>query len=344
MDLATGWMTWSDELYRIWGIERSQEVPSWLEPNAASYTPAMKARLDAAIAQTLETGIPYEMELEIRQGGGQIRYAMTRGEVVRDAGGRIVGLHGTLLDITEQRLLSDQVARAARLESLGRLASGVAHDFNNLLTGVRLVAAEISRDPRNPVVGEHAREIATAVERGQEMTRALLMFARGGPHERRATDPAAFVRDTVALVGRLLGRQVEVRTELPEGLPEVMVDRPGLSQALMNLVVNARDAMPSGGTVVLSLAEAQLDAPAATRAGCAPGRYVCLCVADTGSGIPAELLGQIFEPFFTTKSEGTSTGLGLAVTYGFVRSNDGGIIVDSVVGVGTTFRLYLPLA
>jgi PAS domain S-box-containing protein len=344
LDLATGVMTWSDELYRIWGLDPARPAPNRSQVTATSYSPAMKDQLDADIARTVKTGLPYERELEIAWSDGTFRHVVTRGEVVRDAAGHVVGLQGTVADITEQRLLSDQIARAGRLESLGRLASGVAHDVNNLLTGVRLVAREIARAPSDPAVGEHAGEILTAVKRGHEMTRALLTFARGGPHERRAIDPADFLREMAAIVGRLLGTSVVVRTQLPVQIPDVMVDTAGLSQAVMNLAVNARDAMPRGGTLVLSLAEAELDGPASLSAGCKPGRYVCLAVADTGAGIPAELLGRIFEPFFTTKPEGAGTGLGLAVTYGFVKTNDGGITVESVVGAGTTFRLYLPLA
>ncbi|MFN8631703.1 MAG: ATP-binding protein [Chloroflexota bacterium] len=250
--------------------------------------------------------------------------------------------HSVVTDITEYRLAAEGVARAARLESLGRLATGVAHDFENVLYGIDTLATWIAAHADHADVATEAANIAAAAQAGQAMTQALLAFAQGGGTERRPLDPVAFVRETAALLELLLGPSISLTLDLPDRQPRVVADRAGFRQALINLAVNARDAMPDGGVLAIGLKGQRLDAARARRLGVAPGRYVCLSVSDTGSGIPADVIDHIFEPFFTTKPMNIGTGLGLSTTYAFARANAGAVSVESAAGQGTRFRVYLP--
>jgi two-component system, cell cycle sensor histidine kinase and response regulator CckA len=249
-------------------------------------------------------------------------------------------------DISELRRLEHQLLLSQRMEGIGRLAGGIAHDFNNLLTAI-LGHAEMAQDdvaPSDPARGNIA-EITRAAQRAADLTRQLLAFARRQIIEPRIVDLNGLVLNVDRMLRRLLGEDIELVTVQDPELWLVRIDPGQFEQVLVNLAINARDAMPSGGTLVIETRNVQLDDEFARQhATVQPGPHVLLSVSDTGIGMDAEVLGHIFEPFFTTKEVGKGTGLGLATCYGIVKQNRGSIWVDSEREIGTTFRIYLPRA
>jgi len=243
-----------------------------------------------------------------------------------------------------QRKAEEAQRQSQKLEAVGLLAGGIAHDFNNLLVGI-LGYAELLRDeaPPGSLEEEGARTITQAATRAAELTRQLLAFARLGPRREAEVDLHAIVREVAALLGRTLDKSIRIETLLLAEPSTARGDPGQLQQVILNLAVNARDAMPSGGTLRLESAVRDLGPGESPRGG-APGRYLELAVSDTGVGIPPEHLERIFEPFFTTKPEGKGTGLGLATVYGIVKAHGGAVSVETAVGKGTRFRVLLPLA
>ena len=249
-------------------------------------------------------------------------------------------------DISELRRLEHQLLLAQRMEGIGRLAGGIAHDFNNLLTAI-LGHAEMAQDdvaPTDPARGNIA-EITRAAQRAADLTRQLLAFARRQIIEPRIVDLNGLVLNVDRMLRRLLGEDVELVTVQDPDLWRVRIDPGQFEQVLVNLAVNARDALPTGGTLVIETRNVHLDDEFARQhTTVQPGAHVLLAVSDTGVGMDAEVLAHIFEPFFTTKDVGKGTGLGLATCYGIVKQNRGSIWVDSERDIGTTFRIYLPRA
>jgi signal transduction histidine kinase/CheY-like chemotaxis protein len=237
----------------------------------------------------------------------------------------------------------DELLRERRLEALGRLAGGVAHDFNNLLTGIGGHAHLIALgEPRGSEVAGFADEIMRAVERGAGLTRQILTFARRQPGEARVIAPAQVVKDLQRLLGRLVGDDVTLTVSGDERAGHVYMDPGQLEQVVVNLVVNARDAMPRGGHIDIAVAAADVAAGEAARHHATPGHYVTITVADTGEGMSAETRARLFEPFYTTKSAGQGTGLGLATSHGIVRQGGGFFTVESELGRGSRFVVHLP--
>ena len=253
-------------------------------------------------------------------------------------------MHTAGRDMTERLQLEAQLRQAQKMEAVGRLAGGVAHDFNNLLTVIQgyaeLLGASLSNDPER---SESLGEIVRAAERAAALTRQLLAFSRRQVLETRVLDLAAVVADTEKMLRRLIGEDVEVVVVKPATLGRVKADPGQIEQVLLNLAVNARDAMPGGGRLTVELADVTLDAPFTTSHDSIPsGPYVVVSVRDTGNGMDAETLSHLFEPFFTTKEKGKGTGLGLATVFGIVKQSGGYVDVASAPGAGTTFRVYLP--
>jgi len=247
-------------------------------------------------------------------------------------------------DITERHRLQEQLRQAQKMEAVGRLAGGVAHDFNNMLTAIlgysELLTEQIG--PDKPI-GRDLRAIATAAERAAALTRQLLAFSRKQVLSMTPLNLTRVVRDTEAMLRRLIGEQITINTELAEDLDAVMADGTQLDQVLINLVVNARDAMPRGGVVTIETRNATLDEDfVSTHQGATAGSYAMLSVSDTGVGMTREVQTRIFEPFFTTKGPGRGTGLGLAAVYGIVKQLGGYVSVESAPECGSVFRIYLP--
>jgi PAS domain S-box-containing protein len=247
-------------------------------------------------------------------------------------------------DMTEHIALEQQLRQAQKLDAIGHLTGGIAHDFNNILTVIS-GTIEILADAvmPSPHLAGIARMIDAAAGRGADLTRRLLAFARKQPLQPRSTDVNALVTDTARLLQPTLGEEVEIQITLEPDAWSAMIDPSQLSTALINLAVNARDAMPGGGKLTLETANVILDESyASTNAEVHPGPYVMIAVSDTGTGIPVAIRDHVFEPFFTTKETGRGTGLGLSMVYGFVKQSGGHIKVYSEEGHGTTLKLYLP--
>jgi PAS domain S-box-containing protein len=269
----------------------------------------------------------------------------TRYSTLRDADGRPAGVIGVATDVTERRSLEDRLRHAQRMESLGRLAGGVAHDFNNLLASI-LGHSELMlrRLEGGDPLRAHASQIQEAGGRGAMLTGRLLAFSRKEVLSPRVLDLNQVVGGMLDMLRRLIGEDIELKTVLSDAPATTRADRAQLEQVVMNLVVNARDAMPQGGTLTLEVGEVEIDAAeAAPRSPVAPaGRHVRLTVADNGCGMDQETLSHAFEPFFTTKEPGRGTGLGLSIVYGIVEQSGGFVQVASAPGEGATFRVHLP--
>ncbi|MBK8475810.1 MAG: response regulator [Opitutaceae bacterium] len=253
-------------------------------------------------------------------------------------------VHCYVGDITEKLQLEEQFRQSQKMEAVGQLAGGVAHDFNNLLTIIQMQISMLKMRgalPRETLAG--IEEIATAAERASNLTRQLLTFSRRQVKAAKNLDPSELVGGMTKLLRRVLGEDVVLESRFGPELPTIHADPGMLEQVLMNLAVNARDAMPRGGRLLIELDAAIVDEAHAERhAQARPGAFVCLSVSDTGGGIAPEILARIFEPFFTTKEVGKGTGLGLSIVYAVVRQHDGWVEVESQQGVGTKFRVYLP--
>ena len=288
----------------------------------------------------------WEHVYRMRRDDGTWAQIRDRGSVVRDGTGRAVRMVGAMLDVTAQRELEEQLQRAQRLDAIGQLTGGVAHDFNNLLTVILgntdLIAAAAGDSPR---VASLVNMTRTAAERGAELTRRLLAFARRQALDPGVTDVDALLSSMFELLHRTLGDHVEVALERGDGVWRAMVDASQLENALLNLCLNARDAMPGGGRIRIRTGNVTLSGEEDIHDGVVrPGDYVTIAVIDSGIGMPPEVVGHAFEPFFTTKETGKGSGLGLSMVYGFVKQSAGHVRIASAPGRGTTVTLYLPRA
>lgn len=251
-----------------------------------------------------------------------------------------------LSDLTDITQLEAQYRQSQKMQAVGQLAGGIAHDFNNLLTAIQGYT-ELLLDRHGP--GDDAfadlLQIKQNTTRATNLVRQLLAFSRQQSLRPKALDVGPVIGDLVLMLSRLLGELVSLDTDLPDSLPPITVDQGQLEQVIINLAVNGRDAMPDGGQLSISAAPVTLAKSFAHRLGqVPPGSYVRISVADTGQGIPAEILDKVFDPFFTTKPQGKGTGLGLATVYGIIDQSGGYILCDSQVGRGTCFALYFPIA
>ncbi len=247
-------------------------------------------------------------------------------------------------DVTERRALEKQLSMAAKMEAIGRLSGGIAHDFNNLL-GVIIGYSQVLRrklDPNSPLK-EHAEEVEKAANRAVSLTRQLLAFSRQQILTLAVVDLNSLVSDMQRMLPRLIGEDIVIDIDLDPNLGRIKADLGQIEQVVMNLAVNARDAMPDGGKLQIETANREFDdAYCSEHPGAKPGHYVILAVTDSGAGMTPQTLAHIFEPFFTTKEVGKGTGLGLATVYGIVKQSLGYIWVDSALGVGSSFQIYLP--
>jgi signal transduction histidine kinase/CheY-like chemotaxis protein len=249
----------------------------------------------------------------------------------------------SLRDISVRIALEEHRRHTSKMEAIGRLTAGIAHDFNNLLTVVLGNLEQAQRHNQDAALERPLENAMHGARRAGVLTERLLSFSRRKPLEPKVLNVNGLVKNMSDLLQRTLGEGVEIRTSLDPDLWKVEVDPPELEAALVNLAVNARDAMPGGGRVLIETANVDLDAAyAAIEGEIAAGPYVLISIADTGSGIPPEVLKQVFEPFFTTKSDGRGTGLGLSQVYGFVKQSGGHVKLYSEIGLGTAVKIYLP--
>ena len=276
---------------------------------------------------------------------GELRRIEWHNTVLCDEHGVATGTLSSGIDVTERRRLEARYQQASKMEAVGQLAAGVAHDFNNLLTviiGYAEIMAADDAEARQHV--DELREILSAATSATGLTKQLLAFSRQQVLHSKPLDVNALIVHMEGLLVRLIGVRIEIVNDLSPSLSLAFADRGQLEQVVMNLVVNARDAMPDGGRVTIETRDVELDDASFQNEAVAPGCYVMLAITDTGTGMGEETHRRLFEPFYTTKEPGKGTGLGLSTTYGIVKQSKGYIDVDSALGRGTTFKVYLPCA
>ncbi|MBO6936406.1 MAG: response regulator [Deltaproteobacteria bacterium] len=320
--------------------EHGQTTPSALIGRTMSdaYPGIETTEMYERLRRVLEDGTPDQMENEFRFPDGSKGWFELRMAPVPE-GAVIISF-----DITQSKTLAAQMVRAQRMEALGQLAGGFAHDFNNLLTVVRANASFVKDGLIAGVpVGDDVDQIISAAGRGAELVKQMLTFARRAPVEAQVVEVARALQEVDAMLQRTLGADIELTTRVAPGVGAVLIDRSALEQVLMNLALNARDAMPDGGAITIEADRTELQEHLTARQGIAlePGSYVRISVSDTGAGMDASTLDHIFEPFFTTKDETHGTGLGLSTSWGLIRQAGGVLTAYSELGMGSTFRIYL---
>jgi two-component system cell cycle sensor histidine kinase/response regulator CckA len=329
----------NESFLRVTGYRREEvigrtslELKFWVRPDDR-----------AKLVETLwEQGSVRDLEITYRTKSGEERVALDSAEAIEIAGQECI--IAILRDITERKFLEKQLRQTQKMEAVGQLSGGIAHDFNNLL-GVIIGYSEIleQRLPQNDPLRKECGQIKKAGESAASLTRQLLAFSRQQVLEPKILDLNDIVRHVETMLRRLIGEDIDLKATLGPALGCIKADQSQIEQVIMNLAVNARDAMPQGGKLMIETARVDLDEEyARLHPPQKPGPYVLLAVADTGIGMDAETQSRIFEPFFTTKELGKGTGLGLSTVYGIVRQSGGHIWVYSEPGQGTTFKIYLP--
>lgn len=341
-DPKSGCVTYISPAFEaIWGRNSSEVVGQPAEAWLKTLHPDDCARMAALGVTQNEKG--YNEQYRVQRPDGTVRWVHDQAFVVKDEAGEVVRVVGVAQDITERKLLEGQFLRAQRMEAIGTLAGGVAHDLNNILAPMLMAAGLIKEN----VTDEHDRAMLSLVERsarrGAEIVRQLLTFSRGVEGARVPLQARHLIKEMGGIIRETFPREIKLVDHTPNDLWPVVADATQVHQVLVNLCVNARDAMPEGGRLSMGAENVEIkpEDPPLTR-DARPGRYVMLTVADTGLGMPPQVMEQIFDPFFTTKELGKGTGLGLSTVLGIVRSHRGFITVQSTPGAGSTFRVYLP--
>lgn len=353
-DIINDVVYWSDEARTIFGRKLGACGSTFAEVLKLVH-PDDLGRMQESVRQCMEEGKEHVIEHRIVLPDGRVRWVSVFGDAERNAAGNAVRMLGVIMDVSDRKQaeldrerLEAQLLQAQKMEAVGQLAGGVAHDFNNILTAilgnVELAMMELGkRFPSGSPITEEMRQIESSAQRASTLTRQLLAFSRREIAQPRDINLNDMLSDMQGLLRRLIEEDITLEVLPARDLPSVRVDPGHMEQVIMNLVVNARDAMPGGGRLTLKTDVISLDsAHAQAHAGSRVGPHVTLAVSDTGCGMDAETLEHVFEPFFTTKKPGAGTGLGLAMAYGLVRQADGHIVVHSRPGQGTTFQVYLP--
>ncbi len=350
LDLETNEFTVSEEMIRIYKYEDSYAGSITMEEFAQHVYADDRERVISVLNDAIAGAAPYDMEFRIVRTDGQVRVLHAQGGLDRDESGRPVRLVGTGLDITERKRIEEQLRRQEQLAAVGQLAAGIAHDFRNLLTTIILYAQMGLRQPNlAPGLVRKLETIVSESHKAADLVQQILDFSSRAMIERRPLDLASFTGEVLDVLRRTIPENVHLALEVEPGEPAgpftVEADPGRVQQVLTNLALNARDAMPGGGELRFTLSRVESkpgEAPPV--ADMRPGVWVCLAVSDTGTGMTDEVRAHLFEPFFTTKEVGKGTGLGLAQVYGIVRQHGGYIGVETELGKGTTFRIYLPVS
>ena len=286
----------------------------------------------------------FQLDLRYMLQEGKVAHGSTSVALVKNEKGGTEQLVIQIVDVTERKTINERLQRAQKMEAVGQLTGGLAHDFNNLLTiiigNLQLLDGKVVTDEKSV---KRLAEAQDAARKGSDLTRQLLAFARKQELEPRDTSINEMVRGMESLVARTIGENIELKVETMGGDPRALIDPSQLESAILNLAINARDAMPNGGKLTVETQAAYLDRFYAEKnPDVVPGNYVLVAVSDTGTGMAPELLEKVFQPFFTTKGQGKGSGLGLSMVYGFIKQSGGHIQVYSEVGHGTSIKMYLP--
>lgn len=338
-------LNWSPHAEALMGWTRAEAVGRSVdellfpEPLRVLY----RQWLDQFLSEAGSEAVGGRYETPLLQKDGREFFAEVSFTALRRNDGHII--NAFVRDITAKRAAEEQLIQAQKMESVGQLTGGIAHDFNNMLTvitgTIEILADGVKHDP---ALASIVRMIDDAADRASQLTANLLAFARKQPLRPRETDVNGLIEEVVQLLSPTLGRQIEIETALGDQAWPALVDRGQLSSALVNLAINARDAMPDGGRLLFRTANFTRNEHDAELAGLGPGDYVTIEVIDSGAGIPLAIRDRIFEPFFSTKQFGAGTGLGLSMVFGFAKQSGGGIVVEGEEGKGACFRIYLPKA
>lgn len=342
IDGVSGDVRWTAQTYRIYDVPTDYEPT--LEKILDFYLPEDRDRLEGAIDQAIDTGVPFDIELQLVTGEGEERWVRLLSEP-RIADGETVKLVGAIQDVTEHKAMAEELRHQEQLAALGEMAGGIAHDFNNLLASIMLYAQlPLNRHAELPDdVTRSLNTILSESDRAAQLVQQILDFSRRAMLRTEHLDLVTFTQDVIDILKRTIPENVRIQLNLACRRCVIEADPTRIQQVLINLAVNARDAMPDGGKLRIDLDRRTLsvDEPPPV-AGMEAGAWAHLQVSDTGTGMSEDVLSRIFEPFFTTKEPGQGTGLGLSQVYGIIKQHEGFIDVESALGEGTTFSIYLP--
>lgn len=343
-DLVSDVLTLSDEVHELVGVDPSAAPLSYADYLRAVPEEEVES-VDERFREAIVRGGRFNLEHSLQRPDGTMRYLAIDGRVLHDEAGRPTRLVGAAQDVTERRLLEDQLRESQKLEATGRLAGGVAHDFNNILTaifGFSTFALEAVTESHP--AADDLREVIRAAEQARSLTQQLLSFSRRRTVVPRVLQINERVKAVEAMIRRILGEDISYSTHLASDLWNTRIDPNALEQVIVNLAVNARDAMPEGGRLTIETTNVTLTDHKIGAKGQAipPGDYVTFMLSDNGVGMSEPVREHIFDPFYTTKGPGRGTGLGLSTCYGIIRQAHGFIWVYSEPGQGTTFKVYLP--
>ncbi|HTJ78116.1 MAG TPA: PAS domain S-box protein [Rariglobus sp.] len=343
LNIVTGELWWSEGYYTLFGYDRTDTAPAlpdWSKRIHSKDRARITESFDKAIAGD---ATDWTAEYEYQRKDGSYAVVQDRGHILRDASGKGIRMVGGMTDVTEHKKLLSQYLRAQRMESIGTLAGGVAHDLNNVLAPILMSIELLGMSATDEASKRLLTTIEKSARRGADLVRQVLTFARGIEGSRVAIKIDHLIKDVARIAEETFNRSIKTQVSFSRDLWAINGDATQLHQVLLNLAVNARDAMPGGGTLAFGAENVTIDAQyAGTSRDARPGPHICLSVSDTGCGIPSELLENIFEPFFTTKDVGQGTGLGLSTVHAIVKSHSGFVTVYSEIGKGSMFKVYLP--
>jgi len=344
-DIVGKTLVWSEEMCRLFGYapeDYNEKYEGWM----VCVHPDDRKRVQQAIDDAVAGRKVYDIEYFIIGPDGTKRFIHARGEVFNDKDGKAVRMVGTCHDITERRSAEETLRQSKKLESIGQLTGGIAHDFNNLL-GVIIGNLDLILDRKRLDAGlkKLVQAALDSALRGGDLTQRLLAFSRKQTLQPKVIYLGERLTQAGTLLRRTLGEQITVKVRVAPDLWPVVADSSQIENVILNLAINARDAMPKGGIITIDVSNVRFDAEYAARnVEVILGDYVSLIITDTGEGMPPDVLERAFEPFFTTKEVGKGSGLGLSMVYGFVKQSNGHIKIESTVGRGTTVKIYLPRA
>lgn len=327
-DLIHGTLTWDPTRSGVYGIDRSL-FPTTQEEFLKLVEPDFRESLDDAFKRCVGEGAPYDCEFKLNMPGIGVRWRHAIGKRINDPAGNPIKIIGIGIDITDKKKLEEQVHRSQKLEAVGRLASGIAHDFNNILTVISGYSHLLSHGDESTFVADAANEICIASDRAARLVKQLLDFSRTVPEDPKPVELSQMVRESLGLIRRLMPESIVIDLKVTEESLQVSADPGQVEQLIMNLCLNARDAMSDGGQLTITIA--------------AEGSFAKIVIEDTGTGITADVQHRMFEPFFTTKEVGAGSGLGLSIVHSIVNQLRGSIDVQSIAGQGSIFSIYLPL-